>query len=464
LEAFILEFPVYRTYVGSCGISQDDRAIIDATIDRARANWSGPDPAIFDVLRDALTLDLIKRPGHSAVRVRRFAAKVQQFTGPMMAKSLEDTAFYRYHRLLALNEVGGNPAASALPINEFHDAMQERALYCPHGLTASATHDTKRGEDARARLLGLSELAEDWAQAVQEWQSQNAHLITGSGARRIPSPAHETMLYQALLGAWPLAGIDADFIARMQSYAIKAAREGKEQTSWIAVDETYEAGLRNFLGRLLDRDESARFVESFTAFVRRAALIGALKSLAQVTLKLTVPGVPDIYQGTELWDLSLVDPDNRRSVDFASRSLAARSIPDEPDWRSLVADWTDGRVKLALTRRVLAFRKQAASVFTDGSYRRLEVTGPHRNEILAFARVCGRNAAVVIVGTLFARATENGRKWPQGSAWDASLITRDLCAVRNMLAPTGDLPAGELPVSQLFTAVPVAVLEARQGG
>ena len=353
-------------------------------------SWSGSDPTIFDFLRDALTLDLIKPSGkgHSAARVRRFAAKVQQFTGPMMAKSLEDTAFYRYHRLLALNEVGGKPAASALPVSQFHDRMQERALHCPHGLTASATHDTKRGEDARTRLLGLSELADDWAQAVQHWQSFNAHLTASPGGRRIPSPAHEYMLYQALLGAWPLSGVDAELVERMQSYAIKAAREGKEHTSWMAVDEGYEEGLRNFIGRLLHRGESAKFIESFTAFVGRAALIGALKSLAQVTLKLTVPGVPDFYQGTELWDLSLVDPDNRRSVDFESRASAVQSIPDEPEWPRLVAAWTDGGIKLALTRRLLAFRRQAAKVFTNGSYRPLEVTGPHRDEIFCFCTFC----------------------------------------------------------------------------
>jgi (1->4)-alpha-D-glucan 1-alpha-D-glucosylmutase len=175
-----------------------------------------------------------------------------------------------------------------------------------------------------------------------------------------------------------------------------------------------------------------------------------------------VPGVPDFYQGTELWDFSLVDPDNRRGVDFASRASAAQSIPDEPEWRGLVAAWTDGRIKLALNRRLLAFRQQVAHVFADGTYSPLEVTGPHSNEILAFARLAGRDAAVVIVGTLFARVTDYGRKWPDGSAWKASLVTQDLASVRNMLAPTGDLPTGELPISQLFAALPVAVLKARQ--
>ena len=214
-----------------------------------------------------------------------------------MAKSLEDTAFYRYARLLALNEVGGDAAAGGLSIAGFHERMQQRAAKLPHGLTATATHDTKRGEDARMRLIALSELADDWARGVHEWRALNAKFAGSAGQPRSPSPAHEYMLYQALLGAWPLGGIDADFIERMQAYAIKAAREGKEQTSWLAPDETYETGLRDFVGRVLDRRQSARFIDSFDVLARRAALLGALRSLTQLALKTTMPGVPDFYQG-----------------------------------------------------------------------------------------------------------------------------------------------------------------------
>jgi len=336
-ELFILHFPVYRTYITPSGPSRDDRAIINEAIAKARADWFGPDGGIFDFLRDALTLDLIssRRSGYSIARDRQFAFKVQQFTGPMMAKSLEDTAHYRYHRLLALNEVGGNPAAGARSVAEFHKRMQERAARFGRGLTTTATHDTKRGEDARARLVALSELAIEWAQSVREWRRLNASLIDCSGSQRIPAPAHEYMIYQSLLGAWPLGGVDAGFVERMQAYAVKAAREGKEQTNWLAPDEYYERGLENFLGQLLDRGRSASFIEMFDAFVRRAALMGALNSLTQVALKATMPGVPDFYQGTEFWDLSLVDPDNRRPVDFAARSAALRAIGTEPSWPAL---------------------------------------------------------------------------------------------------------------------------------
>src|SRR5262249_776981 len=213
LRLFVLEFPVYPTYVTAAGPSPEDRATIERAIGAARARWFGSDADIFDFLRDTLTLDLIApgRAGYSSARVRRFAFKVQQFTGPMMAKSLEDTAFYRYHRLLALNEVGGDPAAGALSIGDFHERMKARADSASHGLTATATHDTKRGEDARARLIALAELADDWTQNVQEWRTLNAHLIGSAGAVRVPSAAHEYMLYQALLGAWPLAGLDQSF-------------------------------------------------------------------------------------------------------------------------------------------------------------------------------------------------------------------------------------------------------------
>src|SRR3954468_8023870 len=350
-RSFVLHFPVYRTYITGSGPSGADRKTIEGAIANARATWHGPDAAIFDFLRDTLTLDLIApgRAGHSIARVRRFAFKVQQFTGPMMAKSLEDTAFYRFHRLLALNEVGGSPDVRALPLEGFHNLMRARIKDFPHGLTATATHDTKRGEDARTRLLGLSELTDDWDEAVETWKQLNSRLLTSGTAMRIPSSAHEYMLYQALLGAWPLGGLNQEFVERMQAYAIKAAREGKQQTSWLAPDEGYEAGLKDFLQRILDPAQAAEFITSFDAFARRAALIGAVNSLSQLSLKATMPGVPDFYQGTELWDLSLVDPDNRRPVDFPVREDDLAALAASADFRALADTWPDGRIKFALT-------------------------------------------------------------------------------------------------------------------
>src|SRR5262249_42151861 len=386
-KLFILHFPVYRTYLTASGPSREDRAIIDGAIVKARADWVGPDGSIFDVLRDAVTLDLIRPPrtGHSISRVRRFAFKLQQFTGPVMAKALEDTAFYRYHRLLALNEVGGTRAAGALSVNDFHGRMAHRADTLPYGLTATATHDTKRGEDARARLLALSELAGEWDEAVKRWRSLNAPLIEPLPATSRPSPAHQYMLYQALLGAWPLAGADRSFVERMQAYVVKAAREAKEQTSWLNPDSLYEEGLTSFVEQLLDRKRSGAFLDAFEPFVARVALLGALNGLSQLALKLAVPGVPDFYQGTELWDLALVDPDNRRPVDFGECRFALGTIGEEVDWARLAASWSDGRIKLALMHKLLALRERAPELFSDAGYRAVEVTGPHRNEVIAFA-------------------------------------------------------------------------------
>src|ERR1700688_3858163 len=340
LELYILHFPVYRTYLTAGGTTGHDRALIEETIEKARADWFAADEGIFDFLRDTLTMDLIKPggPAHSAARVRRFASKVQQFTGPVMAKSLEDTSFYRYHRLLALSEVGGDPSAKALSVDAFHDAMKVRAKQWPHGMTATATHDTKRGEDARARLMALTELPGEWTSAVARWKILNAPHLVIEGDMRAPSATFEYMLYQALLGALPSSERDDNFVERMQAYALKAAREGKQETSWLNPNAAYEAGLRKFIERILDPTVSAEFLASLETLAQRLALLGALNSLSQVTLKATMPGVPDFYQGTEFWDLSLVDPDNRRPVDFAERARVLASTAT-PDWDRLAESW-----------------------------------------------------------------------------------------------------------------------------
>jgi (1->4)-alpha-D-glucan 1-alpha-D-glucosylmutase len=462
LELFVLNFPIYRTYLTGSGPSREDRVIIDGAIERARESWFGPDIDIFNFLRDALTLDLTRggRGGHSVARNRRFAFKVQQFTGPMMAKSLEDTAFYRYHRLLALNEVGGDPAASAISTADFHERMRERAARWPHGLTATATHDTKRGEDARARLLALSELAEEWGRLVDEWRGSNAAQVDLSRPLSRPTPAHQYMLYQSLLGAWPLTGPNEDFVKRMQAYAVKAAREGKEQTSWLVPDEIYEAALQDFVGELLDRERSGPFIAAFDAFARRAALIGALKSLTQVALKTTMPGVPDFYQGTELWDLSLVDPDNRRPVDFHARSAELETI-GQPAWEALAANWGDGRIKFALTRRLLALRRQLPELFAHGSYEPIEVTGAHHDELVAFARSNGRDAVIVVAAKLFRRASNGGRHWPRGDAWDASVTIQNFEQLHDVLTAKSHASGKKADVAQLFAGLPVAIISAQ---
>ncbi|WP_315835045.1 malto-oligosyltrehalose synthase [Bradyrhizobium prioriisuperbiae] len=459
LELYVLYFPVYRTYLTATSVSAGDRALIEATIALARANWPNSDAGIFDFLRDALTLDLIApgNPPHSKPRVRRFALKVQQFTGPTMAKSLEDTAFYRYHRLLALNEVGGNPATRELPVDAFHQAMADRARHWPHALTTTATHDTKRGEDARARLLSLSELSHEWAVGVGKWKQLNARHITTTGNLRSPSVAHEYMIYQALLGAWPLDGPDRSFVERMQSYVVKAAREGKQESSWINVNEAYERNLQDFIANILTPDLSSEFLESFTRFADRTSLLGAMNTISQLTLKATLPGVPDFYQGTELFDFSLVDPDNRRSVDFEQRRKAFVDAP--VGWPDLTAHWRDGLFKLQWTRQLLMLRRTFPDIFTQGSYQPLDVSGPHSDHVVAYARQRRRDTLIVIVCRKFARLTDGGRHWLNVDHVDASIDIADF-VVRDVAIREALQSGGALPASLALKGFPAAVLPA----
>ncbi|MBR0855292.1 malto-oligosyltrehalose synthase [Bradyrhizobium liaoningense] len=458
LELYVLHFPVYRTYLTTSAPAAHDRKLIEETIARARAEWFAADEGIFDFLRDALTMDLLKpgRPPHSVPRVRRFALKVQQFTGPMMAKSLEDTAFYQFHRLLALNEVGGDPASAGLAIAAFHQAMQARAREWPQGMTATATHDTKRGEDARARIAALSEIPGEWTSAVARWKVLNAPHLTLQGSFRAPSATFEYMLYQTLLGALPLEGaVDPDFVARIQAYALKAAREGKEETSWLNPHEAYENGVKNFIDRILDPAQSAEFLDALHTLARRVALLGMLNSLSQLTLKATLPGVPDFYQGTEFWDLSLVDPDNRRPVDFAARRRALTSL-EAPDWSDVITSWPDGQIKLAWARHLLKLRHQLADVFAQGDYQSLGVRGAHADHVIAFARRRGRAAAIVVVGRHFAPFTQAGREWPALEGFDATVDITGYAAA--------GLAGNELPLVQAFRDFPASVMEARAAG
>jgi (1->4)-alpha-D-glucan 1-alpha-D-glucosylmutase len=460
LARFIVHFPLYRTYVTPEGASDADRAMIARTIAAARIGTPAEDGRVFDLLRDALTLDLVRpgATGFSRARTQRFVRKLQQLTGPVTAKSLEDTAFYRFHRLIALNEVGGNPAARGVAVDEFHRLMQARAAAVGGGLTASSTHDTKRGEDGRARILALSELPDEWAAALVQWRAATARHLQPAGAGHAPSAGLEYKLYQGLIGAWPLDRDVTSLRERFKAYAIKAAREAKQETSWLAPDETYESGVTRFLDGLLT-DEA--FIASFDSFARRVALIGALNALTQLALKVAMPGTPDFYQGTELWDLSLVDPDNRRPVDFAVRERALDAVGDTTDWQALVDAWPDGRVKLALTHRLLAWRRTLGEVFAQGDYRPLAVGGPHRDHVIAFARVHGEEAAILIAGRHFAPLTDGGRRWPRPQDWQGYVLLDGLAPAGRTVRP-GETP-NRLALSAAFDALPVAVLRARVG-
>ncbi|HYI28239.1 MAG TPA: malto-oligosyltrehalose synthase [Bradyrhizobium sp.] len=455
LECYVLAFPVYRTYVTGAGASEADRTTIESTIAAARAHWPGPDPEIFEFLRNVITLDL---PGnsrsYSRSRIRNFAYRLQQFTGPLMAKSLEDTAFYRYHRLIALNEVGNDPSNGGISATAFHERMSARAREAPLGLTATATHDTKRGEDARMRILALAEITEDWTAATAQWRDM-ARTVRAS--ENIPTAAHEYMLYQALVGAWPFTTIDRAFVGRMQAYAVKAAREGKQQTSWVNTNESYEQVLTQFVADILDPEKSGQLVKAFEAFMGRPVLLGALNSLSQLVLKATMPGVPDFYQGTEFWDLSLVDPDNRRPVDFSARKTALGENAIE--WSTLHETWRDGHVKLALMQRLLALRNRLPQLFLNGAYQGLEVKGRDADHVVAFARTHGRDRVVVAVGRHFAALTEHGRCWPRNWQGHIHLQTQGFT---DAIGSVDDPVTPDLNV--LFAYLPVAVISTTSHG
>jgi (1->4)-alpha-D-glucan 1-alpha-D-glucosylmutase len=263
------------------------------------------------------------------------------------------------------------------------------------------------------------------------------------------------MLYQALLGAWPSGQRDDSFRERMQAYALKAAREGKQETSWLNPNQAYEAGLRTFIERILDRSVSTEFLNSLETLARRISLLGALNSLSQITLKATVPGVPDFYQGTEFWDLSLVDPDNRRPVDFKERAAVLASM-GAPDWENLVQNWSTGHLKLAWTRHLLKLRTELADVFADGDYEPVQVSGPHRDHVIAFARRRGRDAVITAVAKSFAPFSQGGRVWPRAEAFDAALDVSGYS-----VEGFAEADATELRLSDLFRYFPAAGLKAR---
>jgi (1->4)-alpha-D-glucan 1-alpha-D-glucosylmutase len=323
-------------------------------------------------------------------------------------------------------------------------------------MTATATHDTKRGEDARTRIMALAEIPGEWTSAVARWKLLNAPHLLVDGDFRAPSALFEYMLYQALLGAWQPN--DASLPERIQEYALKAAREGKQETSWLNPHAAYEAGVKGFIEKILDPSLSGEFLNSLQTLAQRLSLLGALNSFSQITLKAMLPGVPDFYQGTELWDFSLVDPDNRRPVDFAERAGRLDAL-EKPDWDRLVEKWPSGHLKLAWTRHLLKFRTELADIFTEGDYEPLEVNGPQRDHFIAFARRRGREAAITVVTRWFAPLTDGGRHWPGPENYDAALDVGGY-----VVEGFADADATQLRLSDLLAHLPVAVLRARFNG
>lgn len=399
LQALIVHFPVYRTYVSALGRSAQDEVFFQQAMDGARQTLGEGDWPVLDCVADWLggTPWRRKPRGRSRKILRHACVRFQQLTSPAAAKAVEDTALYRSAVLLSRNDVGYNTEQFSAPLSDFHEVNQQRLQAFPDNLLATATHDHKRGEDTRARLAVLSERSHWYAEQIELWRALARPVRSDE---QLPSSGDELILYQALIGSWPLdlhegdhAGF-ADYAQRIWQWQQKALREAKLQSSWSAPNEAYENAAQAFTEKLLTGDEGQLLRAALIKTVNSIAAAGALNGLAQTLLRMTVPGVPDLYQGNEFWDFSLVDPDNRRPVDYAAREQALQA---QAPLDALLSDWRDGRIKQALIAEVLNLRAEHARLFRHGSYQALEVLGEQAHNVLAFAREHEGTQAIVIV-------------------------------------------------------------------
>jgi (1->4)-alpha-D-glucan 1-alpha-D-glucosylmutase len=502
LGEVVASFPVYRSYLqlGSVEVTAGDRRHVLTAVRAAKRRNQAMSASLYDFIADILLLRDPEGLSEADVAERReFVLRLQQLTGPVMAKGLEDTAFYRYFPLASLNEVGGRPGRFAVELDAFHRFNQQRSRTWPHALSATATHDTKRGEDLRARLDVLSEMPRAWQAAFRRWQRLNRRHRQLVDETPVPDANEEYLLYQTLLGMWPHGPTDAEghraLVDRASAYMNKAIKEAKQHTSWINVNDAYEKAIDDFVRRVLAEGEGGEgeakgeegdpgpnpFLEDFRLFQRSLVLPGLLNALGQLVIKIAAPGVPDFYQGTELWDLTLVDPDNRRPVDYDRRRerLAAleRRAGEEPAalLRDLIAAPADGAIKLHLMRTALRFRREHRALFERGGYLPLTARGARSRHVIAFARLAepdgggAGDAAVVIAGRFFSTLSTSGAetRLPLGAeTWGDTTVAldpalprgayRDRFTGRTVNAVEGG--AG-LPLSELFADLPVVMLE-----
>ncbi|ALC15343.1 maltooligosyl trehalose synthase [Desulfuromonas soudanensis] len=480
LVEVIAFFPVYRTYTGADGVADRDRRYVEFAIARAKRKNPATDPSVFDFVRKVLLLDLYagapeRQRGEWLDFVRRF----QQLSGPVTAKGVEDTAFYVYNRLVSLNEVGGSPERFGLPLEAFHGQNIERGRSHPQALLATSTHDTKRGEDVRGRINVLSEIPEAFRDALARWRRLNKKKKTLVDGQPAPDPNEEYLLYQTLVGTWPTAPATAEeffaFRQRIRDYMRKAVREAKVNSSWIRPNEAYEEALLSFVDLLLQDHPGNLFLADLGAFQVLTSRCGMFNALSQTLLKMTAPGLPDFYQGSELWDLSLVDPDNRRPVDFALRRRHLEELGKREKEegllrlaRELGETMGDGRIKLFLIRQALGLRRARRRLFEEGSYLPLEVRGERSDHVCAFARREGEREVIVVAPRLFTRLLQNPADLPLGQrVWEKTCLVLPAGEeerYRNVF--TGEIspsrPQGDLRVlllSELLADFPVALLE-----
>lgn len=509
LREIIACFPVYRTYVcpGDVSISDGDRISIYRAVAKAKRRNPTTNVSIFDFIRDILCLRFPEYlEPQDQIEQRDFVMKFQQCTGPVMAKGVEDTAFYIYNRLLSLNEVGGNPEEFGVSLTAFHKGNAQRREAWPYSLLTTSTHDTKRSEDIRARINVLSEIPNEWKACLSRWRKLNKKKTLLVDDQLVPDHNDEYLLYQNLLGAWPLEPMDQmahrAFKERIQCYMEKATKEAKVNTSWVNPNKAYDDAVRTFVDSILDDSQPNPFLDDFKVFQRRVGTYGIYNSISQTLLKLTSPGVPDIYQGNETWDFSLVDPDNRRPVDYGVRRQMLKTLKDRisgPDGnlaglaQELLKSKEDGRIKLFVTWMTLNYRTAHRAVFLEGAYLPLEGRGSKKDHICAFARKSGGQLALVVVPRFFGRLlqptaaeiisrvprliattffssfTQTQEELPIGDeVWSDSTVAlpdeRVGQRYRNVL--TGEVVAalehdGEvvLPLNKVFASFPVAILE-----
>jgi (1->4)-alpha-D-glucan 1-alpha-D-glucosylmutase len=478
LSEVIAAFPVYRTYVrpGDTTVSDRDRAAIELAFRRAQRR----NPAIFHtVFGFVKSLLLLEQPDglddqQKAVR-HDFVLKFQQLTGPVMAKGVEDTSFYRWAPLAALNEVGGEPGRIGVPIGFFHRRCRERLERTPHALSATATHDSKRGEDTRARLAALSEMPLAWARAIERWRELNLGHKTDVAGTVAPDQDEEYLVYQTLVGTWPAGGLasEPDYEGRIQAYMNKAIKEAKVNTSWVQPNEAHEDAVRGFLSAILNPTVSETFQQEFHKVVRTFEWAGYWNGLAQVTLKMAMPGVPDFYQGTELWDFSLVDPDNRRPVDYGRRRTLLEGLRKSEArdpcalMERLMRRPEDGAIKLFVTYRGLALRQRKRPLFDLGRYEACEVEGPRAEQVIAFCRHRDGDAVICVTGRFFTRFGRKLRR-PVGELWKDTVVKVPTSILQTNFVDAiagHDVRAGirrgmmVLAVDQALAHAPVALLQ-----
>jgi (1->4)-alpha-D-glucan 1-alpha-D-glucosylmutase len=481
LVEVIAFFPVYRTYINCFEVSERDRQYIDYAVAKARSNNPATNASVFEFIRDVMQLRFYERMNEAEKKEwLDFVMRFQQITGPVMAKGVEDAAFYVYNRFVSLNEVGGNPERFGVSLEAFHGQNIERWKSRPLAMLATSTHDTKRGEDVRARINVLSEIPELWKRSVLRWSRFNRKIKMIVDGRLVPDRNEEYLFYQTLVGAWPAecpfgSGYDS-FRQRIKDYMLKAAREAKVNTSWINPDPAYEDALMFFVDMILDDANTNRFLNDFKAFHALIASCGIFNSLSQTLLKIASPGIPDFYQGSELWDLSLVDPDNRRPVDYELRASLLDALKTAESAtgplrlaRDLVASMKDGTVKLYLIHKALGFRGRKRELFESGKYMLLEAGGERSDNLCVFDRSQGMESVIVVAPRFFTRLIGDANDLPVGGdVWRDTriFIPFDFPGNRYRNVFTGEIltSSSEGDISVLYLAdvlsvFPVAMLE-----